>query len=511
MKLQLALIFGEHMVFQRNQKIKVWGRCANNDEITVQIGSNKVTVDSNDGSWLAELPEMEACNRTVMKVTSLKTREEICFKDVAVGEVWLAGGQSNMEFLVKYDYDALELKKTSADDYFRFFNYPHVAFAGYLEKETCADDGFWRKWDSEEDKNRFSAVGAYMGLLLRKYLQVPVAIIGCNWGGTPASAWTSKEALESNPALQQVLEDYRNTTAQITDWPLYIKTSETKEPVMNKEQQEFQDRFMMGEDMSEFFAMLENMPKPDINIYNTYPLTPRSATRPAGVYNHMLKKVAPYGIRGVIWYQGEDDDARDWAEFYNESMKALINCWRKLWGYDFPFLQVELAPFRGRGFSASKKYALMRKLQHKVSRELEDVYNICILDVGEEFNIHPRKKKNVGRRLGQVALKHVYNDNSRVADCPSAISCTRKDNQLEIKFKDVADGLYEKGNLKDVLFITAQEKRLDYTYQLKTDKLIIDVELLDEKAKINYCDENYCVAVLFNSEDNPVYGFEFEI
>lgn len=507
MKLQVAGIFGEHMVFQRGEEILVWGRSAANDEITVTFDGQDTAVPTVNGEWKAVLPAREAGSGLEMTICSSRTGESLHFRDVAVGEVWLAGGQSNMEFIMKYDVDAEEMKASPDDPDLRFFCVPQSPFLGFLEKEPVPEHGFWRRWEGPEHKVRFSAVGAYMGQILRKELNVPVAIIGCNWGGTPASAWTAMEDLKANEKLSPVFEEYERNCAMI-DWRKYIETSERPIPVPTKQQLDFEDRFMMGEDMSEFFKNMANMPRPDISVWSTYPIAPRSATRPAGVYETMLKKVAPYPIRGFLWYQGEDDDARGWADFYDESMATMITSWRKLWGRDLPFFQVELPGFRGIGMTGAKKYAEIRHRQHHVTEMLKDVHDICILDCGEEFNIHPRHKKPVGQRLGRCVMKYVYGDMGYTAECPSFSQGERKGNGITLFFRDVAEGLVLKGELKEELFIRSGEETVDYEYELGKDRLVLKGNFGEKKdLEIRYCEENWCVPKLFNSEGDPLYGF----
>ncbi len=510
MKLQLGLLFGEHMVLQQGTPISVWGRSAKDDVITVQLGNEMAQTVAENGEWSLTMPAMDAVNVTSMKVSSKLTGEKIVFDDVAIGEVWLAGGQSNMEFIMKYDYDAPETLKGADDGSLRYFCFPHTPFLGYLEKEPCPDQGFWRKWEDGENKKMFSAVGAYAGMLMREKLDVPVGIISCNWGGTPASAWTSMEDLENNEKLRPVLEEYERNCSSL-DWKKYIGTSELKVPIPSRQQLEFEDRFMMGEDMTEFFKNLGNMPKPDPDVWATYPIAPRSATRPAGLYEMMLKRVAPYGIRGAMWYQGEDDDARGWYDFYDESMITLIRCWRKLWGFEMPFYQIHLAPFEGVGITGAKAYDVMRHKQEKASASLDGVYDVCILDAGERFNIHPRHKKIVGQRLGRIILKHSYGDESLTADCPVFVSASREGNEISLSFRNCAEGLCAKGDLKEALKVKDQDGIPDYEYEVKEDEVLLKGDFGTGRIVIEYCEANYSPAVLFNSEGNPAFGFRCEV
>ena len=502
------MIFGEGMVLQRDKEIKIWGTGINNDTITVKLNDQCASTIARNGDWCVTLRPEKACEKTSLEISSSRSGESIKFNDVAIGEVWLAGGQSNMEFIMKYDIDFPERKVDPDDDLLRCFTYPQTCFKGFLEINNMPEAGFWRKWKSVEDRSYFSAVATYMGRIIREKLNVPVGIISCNWGGTPVAAWTAMEDLEKTKELKPVL-DWYNKSLEETDWRKYITASEVKNPEPSPEQIAFNDKFMMGGFGKEFFENFDPSTLPVLD-YAPYAIGPRSVVRPAGLYENMLSKIAPYAIRGFIWYQGEDDDARDFVDFYDVSMITMINCWRKAWGEDLPFYQIELAPFGGVGATAAKQYNILRHKQEKAAAALKDVYDVCILDAGEQYNIHPRHKKIVGERLGRMIMKHSYGDDSLVADCPRIRSFERKD-AIEISFDNTAEGLIIKGDLKENLKVSCKDKQLDYKAFVDKDRLIIETELSEEKIKVEYCEANYCVASLFNSEGNPVYGFTLEV
>ena len=508
MKLKPALIFGEHMILQRDKEIKIWGTSAFNDVVTVKLNNQCVSTDTVRGEWIVTLKPEKAIEKTTLEISSKVTGELIAFNDVAIGEVWLAGGQSNMEFIMKYDVDYPTTKNTPSDDLLRSFTYPQTAFKGFLETENLPEMGFWRKWDCEENRSHFSAVATYMGMILREKLNVPVGIISCNWGGTPVAAWTEMEDLLKEEKLKKIL-DWHNDACEKTNWPKYISASEVRAPEPTEQQKAFNDKFMMGEFGKEFFENFDPSTMPVLD-FAPYTPGPRSTVRPAGLYENMLSKVAPYGIKGFVWYQGEDDDARGWADIYDVSIITMIKCWRKLWKEELPFYQIELAPFKGVGITAAKEYALIRHQQAKASKELKDVYDVCILDAGEEYNIHPRRKKMVGNRLGRIVMKHSYGDNSLVADCPRMIAA-KKDKDIVISFDNTADGLKINGDLKENLILTSNDKKLEYEATVDKDKLILKGDFPNEKIKISFCEENYCIDPLYNSEDNPVYGFTIEV
>ena len=245
MKLQPALIFGQNMILQRGIPIPVWGRSVRDDTVTVVLNGYTLHTQAKRGEWRVTFQPMEAVEDTSMTIASAATGERIEFGGVAIGEVWIAGGQSNMEFLLKYDEGADEMHNIPQDPMLRYFRYPQTSFLGQLERDAFPDDGFWRKWDSVENRDHFSAPAAYMGHRLRAVLGVPVGFVGCNWGGTPAAAWTAAEELDAVPALQAVLDWHSRACAEL-DWPKYEADALHPDKDPPPEQREMLDALMMG-------------------------------------------------------------------------------------------------------------------------------------------------------------------------------------------------------------------------------------------------------------------------
>lgn len=508
MKLQPALIFGEHMLLQRREPIFVWGRSARDDTVTVTLGEHRVAASAKGGVWKVELPPMEAAEGITMTITSAITGEKLVFDDVAIGEVWLAGGQSNMEFLLKYDEEIEAMHASPADPALRFFRYPQSNFAGCMEKQPYPDDGFWRAWTSADNRDFFSGPAAYMGRALREALGVPVGFVGCNWGGTPAAAWTAVEDIQRNPALKPVL-DWHAEACAATDLAAYYAASDLPEPEPSPEEKTRMDYLMMGGD----FRKLPPMPDLSKIVYTPFKPGPRACVRPGGLYEHILRRIAPYAVRGVIWYQGEDDDFRGWADFYDESMKTLISSWRKLWGRELPFLQVELAPFCGSGFNGAKQYPLMRAKQRSAADATAGVHNVCIMDSGDAMNIHVRKKRPVGERLALLARKYVYGETGLLADSPRARKMIRQGNQVRILFDNVGAGLILRGDLQGVLEITVDGKAVTAETAVGGDALTLTAPIFEgaETITVKFAEQNFCQDPLFGSTGLPAFPFTLEL
>ena len=515
MKIGLPQVFGEGMVFQRGKEIPVWGKSAKNDRIRLMLGGTVQTADCDaSGCFSAVFPPQEACERTSFCVSSETTGEKIEFSSCAVGEVFLCGGQSNMEFLLKYDVGAEEAYQAPDDPYLRMFTCPQVNFDGAENLTDCSDWGFWRSFGAKEDRGMFGAIPYYMGAILRKALGVPVGMIACNWGGTPAAAWASREEIENTPAMKPILDWYENVLSEL-DWRAYYEASEKPVPPAPPEMKARMDKFMMGEGLKEFIEMMAKNPAPmPMPVYSPYVPGPRAAIRPAGLYDTMLKKVAPYALAGFIWYQGEDDDFRDWQEFYGESMKAVIRSWRKLWNEELPFYQVDLAPFAGRGATGAKKYPLMRELQHESSKEMPKAKDVCIMDLGDDINIHFRDKRKAGERLALLALRYIYGRDVK-ADSPEFVSAEKAGDTVSLRFADVSGALVidrSAGDTEHALVVTADGTAVDPALRVSEDRLILsDPAFKDaERILVSYAEQNYCRGFLFDGAGLPAFPFHTE-
>ena len=504
MKLIPAIVFGSNMILQRNKPIAVWGKCAAGDIVKVTLGEHTVSCVSEHGKWQVTLPAMEACESISMRIEAEKYGEFIVFENIAIGEVWLAGGQSNMEFLLKYDVNAADLISAANDPLLRFFDMPEVSFAGHYELGWFEQYGFWRSW-RPEDAPWFSAVGYYFARQLREKLHVPVGILGCNYGGTVSSAWTDKETLQSNGELRPVLDMYEKSLSTL-NYPEYnraLEASVLRDPSI---MQAMLDRLMMGEKMQFTPPSLSdpNAPKPIFMF-----LGPQSQNAPSVLYENMLKAVMPYSIRGFIWYQGESDEDHGWTSFYDKSIKAMIECWRKGWGEELPFLQVMLAPFWGWGMARAKEYPLLRKMQLKACSDVPQTYCACIMDAGDAENIHPRRKQPAGERLALLARKYVYGDENLDAWSPRATAAAFEGNNVVVSFSDSAGGLTAEDGVKTIKAFIGDSEVENITAIAKGDKVIVSSpDFTDSKTVlIQYAEENYCEPNLVGGTGLPAFPF----
>ena len=205
-----SMLFGDHMILQQNKPVPVWGKSRPGDKICVQIQGQEVSAAADDdGQWIVWLKSLALSYGETLKVQG-PDFQEVC-NDVLVGDGWIAGGQSNMEFPMLYEKNYSTEQLCCENNSIRFFDYPETCYEGQLDLYDYHNDGIWHKCGGD-NLGYFSAVAYYFAKKLNRTLDVPVGIIGCNWGGTTASCWMAPEYLESGRG-KVWLEDFRRKCA----------------------------------------------------------------------------------------------------------------------------------------------------------------------------------------------------------------------------------------------------------------------------------------------------------
>ena len=407
--MKTAPIFSDNMVLQRHKNIRIFGSCSGREQsINVSIPELHASAEAviTGSRWEAVLPALPECDSCTLIVACGAIQKQ--FNNVAIGEVWLAGGQSNMEYELRNDrHGADELRECSWENV-RYYYTPKVSMLG--EELNAAETA--SRWEvaSETGSVAWSAVGWYFAKELSRRLGCTVGILGCNWGGTSASAWVPREVLDT-AQLRPYLDEYDAATAGKSD------------EQMIAEYDEYTD-YQAGFDRRVAECYAEN---PDITWSgvlekcgeNRYPgpLGIKNPMRPCGLYETMVSRVCPYTVRGVLWYQGESDDHR--PQTYYELMSALIRCWRGAWHDDeMAFLIVQLPMYSCDGDTEFTRWAYIREAQERLFRTVKNTGLAVALDCGEYNNIHPTDKSEVGHRLYLQALSEVYGLADRAGTMP---------------------------------------------------------------------------------------------
>ena len=213
-KLKLPAVITDHMVIQAGEAVNVWGWADKGQKVTVTIDNHRTTVrTAKDGTWRAVLPAMNYGGPYTMTVTTGK--ESLTVSDILVGEVWVASGQSNMEFRLCSADNAEEAALSAHNSGIRVFTVERT-----MAKTPQADVvGSWTV-STPETVGDFTAVGYLFARELAKRLNCAVGIINTSWGGTDIETWMSPKAIESFPKYNPLVEEMRTADldAQAKRW-----------------------------------------------------------------------------------------------------------------------------------------------------------------------------------------------------------------------------------------------------------------------------------------------------
>lgn len=495
--LSCAPIFSDNMVLQRNKNIAVFGMAYDNMKVTVTLNGKTAEATAKDHKWSVLLPPMEAGGPYEMTVSS--GDERITFCNIMIGEVWLAGGQSNMELELQNSLGGKKVLENIGSANVRFY---YTKKNSYIDEFFYADerDNCW-KTASKENSEAWSAVGFYFAKKLSEDLGVTVGVIGCNWGGTSASAWMPRETLLADSDLRSYADEYDEAIAgktleqylaELDDYNAYV---EVWQPKIN----EFYAKHPDGEwgDALEFAGPCRY----------PGPLGPKSPFRAGGLYETMLMRVCPYTLAGFIYYQGESDDHK--PNIYYKLFKSLIEQWRNDWRDDsLPFLFVQLPMFINRGEEDRKHWCLIREAQMRVHQTTANTGIAVILDCGEYGNIHPVDKEPVGERLELQALCHVYGmicENEAYGAIYKSFEY--KDGGMFLHFDHAEDGFDVRGEA--VGFEIAGEDKLYHKAEVtvQNDKIFARSGEVKEPKYLRYNWVNYGEVTVFSKNGIPLAPF----
>ncbi len=440
-ELVLPQVFADHMVLQRGQAVPVWGTADAGASVTVEFaGQEKSTTADADGQWRVDLNPLSASAESrILKVSSNHQSDIIShqFTDVLVGEVWLCGGQSNMDFSLKklrgkarnphYEPAAEYLRQeiqTANDPLFRHFK---VGRNVSVYAETASAPGQWISAVPGEVQD-FSGTGYFFGRELRRELDVPVALLSCNWGGTRVEPWIPMSYFQADAAME--------------------KYYAAEMDALKKKMAAWDDDAEAAK-FAEQLAAWEAKAAEAKVAGKSAPRKPRAAVHPeqnqqlpSSLYNGMIRSLVPYGIKGVIWYQGESN-AQHYPEAYADRFSTLIDAWRERWGQEQLFFYwCQLANYKQPNrepLGDEEGWAVVCDAQRRVTAK--PYTGMAVLnDIGEAEDVHPKNKADAGKRLSLWALNQAY---GRDAACSGPLykSAEKAAGKVIITFDHAGAGL----------------------------------------------------------------------
>ncbi len=413
--LRLAAVFGDHMVLCRGKNVRIFGQGAQGAAVTLTLAGQTVRAHARDGRFEAVFAPMEAGGPHTLTVTDGATA--LSFADVMIGDVYFAGGQSNMEMLLEHTENGPELARTLDRPLIRYINFPRNAWLD----EQALQAMCW-KAVSPGQCGDISAVACHFALHLQPEIGVPIGIIGCYWGGTSVVCWMDEEALLETTAGSKLLAEYTQRNAHKTDaqYDAEMKAYDDAYQAWWKRVLALQaeNPAILWEEINEKAGKCP-WPQPEGR---------KSGFRPAGLAETMVKRIAPYTLTGFLYYQGEEDTKH--PPLYRTLLTSLISFWRDLFkDPSLPFLFVQLPMYIAKGEEDAKNWPPLRIAQEQVFRAVRGTGLAVLIDCGEFDNIHPKDKHTVGYRLFLQAMRVVYGRPAD-ADGPRAIAARPEGDSL---------------------------------------------------------------------------------
>ncbi len=481
-------LFTDNMILQRGVAVPVWGSASDGETVTVEFAGQKVIATATNGKWMAKLKPLKEGGPFTMTITGSNT---ISIKNILVGDVFLCSGQSNMGFSVR-SIRAIGNYPKVGEIIADAANYPMIhQYRVPLKKSNdipapVSDaGGKWLVCDTTSVKD-LSAVAYLFARELQKKIKIPIGIINSSYGGTAAQNWISKDSLEANPLLKPILDNYYKALAEFPS--KLAKYKEDIDKIMTK----------YSADSAKAAEAHKEIPRKP-----AAPLTPAERGGPSGLYNTMISPLAPYAIKGAVWYQGEANGGQGIQ--YRSLLPTLINNWRSLWGIgDFPFMIVQIPGWKGHTPE-------LREAQLLTYQKIPNTSMTVINDADDTLDVHPGNKQPVGERLALAARGLVYKEKIEFMG-PIYQSMKVVGNTIELSFTHTGKGLIAKdGDLKDFVIAGSDKKFVAATAVIKGNKVIVSAEGINnpEAVRLGW---RLCPQVnLYNEEGLPASPFRTDV
>ncbi len=473
-EIKLPAIISNNMVLQQKSSVALWGWANPNEQVFITTSWNKKTINTkanSDGKWLTYVSTAKAGGPYTIQ---FKSSNIITVTNVLLGEVWLASGQSNMEFFMAKTKSSSYTGVLDYENEIKAANYPNIRQIDVANKNAAELQpdfkGDW-KIGSPSTVDTFSAVAFYFAKQIHLATGFPVGIINSTWGGTAAESWTNQRVLENDADLKVLVDRYND---QVTKYP--------------KALQDFQQAMeVWKQDSTKAKPMAQVKPNPD--------------KAPFRLYNAMIAPLIPYTLKGVIWYQGENNADR--AYQYRKLFPKMIANWRSDFKNDeLPFYFVQISPHRSQNPE-------LREAQLLTYRNTPHTGMVVTTDNGDSLDIHPRNKKLVGERLSLWALKNEYGKKDVTASGPLYKAMQVDGNKIKLQFDFVDGGLVTSDgkDLNEFTIAGEDQKFVPAKAIIQGDKIIVWSDDVSKPVAVRFAWRNVPKPNFFNKAGLPASPF----
>jgi sialate O-acetylesterase len=491
-ELRLPKVWSDHAVIQRDRPIHVWGWADVGERVTATLrqptgGPEETASAATDslGHWSVYLAPRPAGGSAYTLTVSggQMGGDTLLVRDLLMGDVWLASGQSNME-LPLLGFPGSAVLKNGPEE-IKAANHPEIRLLhepkrfSYFPMQD--QDATWQIC-TPETAATFSAVAYFFAREIQHDQKIPVGVMEADWGGTPAEAWTSMDTLGNDAALMPVF------AARAVDMDKQADAEASKA------------RYAQEDAAAKAAGRT-----PEEHPWQA-PVEPWAAS---SLYNGMIAPVTPLAIRGVIWYQGEANSSLDRAPLYHRLLSALIGDWRRQFAQgDFPFLYAQISSYEA---SPEEDWGMLRDAQRR-TLSVANTAMAVTLDVGDRDNVHPADKQTVGHRLALAARALSYGEDVHHSG-PLFRQATTEGVAMRVYFAG-ADGklAMRGGKLEGFELAGADHQFVTATAKIDADGATVTVTspLVTTPAYVRYAWPNAPDATLMDSAGLPASTFTSE-
>lgn len=469
--LSIPSFYSDDMVLQRQQPIRFYGKAnaGTSVEINFNLHKQKTVADEN-GNWKFLFPALQAGGP--YKVEIKNEQNEISFKNILIGDVWLCSGQSNMAFELKNAINAQPaILQASANKNLRLFKYNQLAETNNVSWDLATLDkinklqyfsGTWNTADANTAAD-FSAIAIFFANKIAVDENIPVGLIQVAVGGSPIESWISRYAMEKDEQLVDMLNNWRK---------------------------------------SDFF-MPWVRERADMNLKNSANPNQRHPYDPAYNFESAIDSLSHFPVKGVLWYQGESNAHN--AEIYPNLFKAMVTDWRKSWSADLPFYYVQLSSID------RPSWPYFREMQFKLQQSVPNVFMAVSSDLGDSLDVHPKQKKEIGERLALLAEKYTYKK-STVATGPVLHSAIKQGKDILLELTSTKK-LTTSGNKPLTGFELVNDKGIFIPVQgiISNNKIRLSIPVNEKIIRIVYGWKPFTRANLVNEAGLPASTFSISI